>query len=98
MDRCLNKPMISFSMIYISFNPAKNLSVNLLFYRWYRHRRRCKSPFSFFMILQIAKREGLAAPLFCDGRQTEYAQQSRKKKTMKTSSQKTGSGLKSRSA
>jgi len=41
---------------------------------------------------------GLAAPLFCDGRQTEYAQQSRKKKTMKTTSQKTGSGLKSRSA
>ena len=41
---------------------------------------------------------GLAAPLFCEGRQTEYAQQSRKKKTMKTTSQKTGSGLKSRSA
>jgi hypothetical protein len=41
---------------------------------------------------------GLAAPLFRDGRQTEYAQQSRKKKTMKTTSQKTGSELVSRSA
>ena len=41
---------------------------------------------------------GLGARLFREGRQTEYAQQSRKKKTMKTTSQKTGSGLKSRSA
>jgi len=41
---------------------------------------------------------GLAAPLFCEGRQTEYAQQSRKKKTMKTTSQKNNSRLKSRSA
>ena len=35
---------------------------------------------------------GLAAPLFREGRQTEYAQQSRKKKTMKTTSQKNSSG------
>jgi hypothetical protein len=41
---------------------------------------------------------GLGARLFREGRQTEYAQQSRKKKTMKTTSQKTGSELVSRSA
>ena len=41
---------------------------------------------------------GLAAPLFREGRQTEDAQQSRKKKTMKTTSQTNNSGLGSRSA
>jgi hypothetical protein len=40
---------------------------------------------------------GLAAPLFSEGRRTEDAQQSRKKKTMKTNTQKK-SGLGSRSA
>lgn len=41
---------------------------------------------------------GLAARLWCEGRQTEYAQQSRKKKHMKTTSQKNNSELESRSA
>ena len=41
---------------------------------------------------------GLAAPLFREGRQTEYAQQSSKKKHMKTTSQKNTKGLVSRSA
>ena len=41
---------------------------------------------------------GLEAPLFSEGRQTEDAQQSRKKKTMKTNNKKSVQGLVSRSA
>ena len=41
---------------------------------------------------------GLGLPLFHEGRQTEYAQQSSKKKHMKTTSQKNTKGLVSRSA
>ena len=41
---------------------------------------------------------GLAAPLFREGRRTKDAQQSRKKKHMKTTSQKNQIGLKSKSA
>src|ERR1035437_4879791 len=96
-SRCSNNWMVGF-LLAASFSGPAFSAPAFSFCRPHGLAQSHQPAFARLLLKTTSTQEGWGARLFREGRQTEDAQQIRKKKTMKTTSQKNSSELGSRAA